>query len=111
MKRSAIPLIAVALSLSLTASAAGAASYRGADLERAIVKEFKRGHGGTRGTADCASVKGDTKWRCRIRRADKRRSTPFVVTISGAGKWKAATFRFPGFSGRYALHGCCIKRR
>jgi hypothetical protein len=103
MKRSAITLIAVALSLSLTTSAAWAASYRDADLERAIVKEFKRGHGGTRGS--------DTKWRCRVRRADKRRSTPFVVTISSAGKWKAATFRFPGFSGRYALHGCCIKRR
>ena len=112
MKRSVITLATVALALSLTASVAwGASSYRDRDLERAIVKEFKRGHGGTRGTADCLRVTRDTKWRCRIKRAGKQRSTRFVVTITGAGTWKTATFRFPGFSGRYTLRGCCIKRR
>lgn len=111
MKRPVTIFLTVVVALSLTAPAAWAASYRGRDLERAIVKEFKLGHGGTGGTADCATVKGDTKWRCRIQRADKRHSTRFTVTIAGAGKWKTASFRFPGFSGRYKLDGCCLKRR
>jgi len=111
MKRSVTTLTTVALCLSLTTSVAWAASYRDRDLASAIVKQFRLGHGGTSGTAECAGVKRDTKWRCRIRRADKRRSTRFVVTISGAGKWKTTTFGFPGFSGRYKLHGCCLKRR
>jgi hypothetical protein len=110
--RRAALLAAVALSaLALSAPAAHAASYRGADLERALVGVFKHGHGGSPATAACTRVTADTKWRCRLRRSNRTRSSAFTATIGSGGRWKTAKFAFTGFSARYHLTGCCLRRR
>jgi hypothetical protein len=93
-----------------SASPASARSYRAGDVERALVQEFKGGHGGTDASAKCTLRSSDRRWRCRIRR-DSGRSNAFRVTISSKGAWRATKFSFAGFSGRYELAGCCLRRR
>jgi hypothetical protein len=112
VRRAALLAAAAALSaLALSAPAAHAASYRGADLQRALVRAFEHGHGGSPATARCTSVRSDTKWRCRLQRKTKARSSAFTATIGAGGRWKAGAFAFTGFSARYHLTGCCLRRR
>jgi hypothetical protein len=111
MNRAVAIVLLTFLGLTTEAPAASAAAYRTGDVTRALVKSFKRGHGGTDAKASCKRMTRDTSWRCRIARATGERSTQFRVKIARRGAWKATKFSFPGFSARYALQGCCLKRR
>ena len=111
MNRAVAIVLLTFLSLTTAAPAASAASYRAGDITRALVRDFKRGHGGSDAKASCTRVSSDTRWRCRVVRGSKERSTRFGVTIARRGAWNATKFSFPGFSGRYSLHDCCLKRR
>jgi hypothetical protein len=111
MKRSVVILLAAVVALSAAAPSAWAATFRARDVQRGLVQVFRRGHGGSGGTASCAAAKADTKWRCRMGRRDGSRSTQFTVTVSANGKWKTSKFSFRGFTAQYKLNGCCLKRR
>lgn len=111
MTRTTMTLIAVLGAALLAAPAADAATYRGRDVERALVREFRGGHGGSSASAACSAVSSDTKWRCRIRRTGKERSAAFELTIASKGRWKTTSFKFAGFTARYKLSGCCLARR
>lgn len=95
----------------VAATPAHAASYRKADVEKAVEAAFKKvDHGGT-ADATCGATARNTRWTCRLKRPSVRVSGRFTLTVKARGRWATTSFAFPGFSARHTLNGCCLRRR
>jgi hypothetical protein len=107
-----IPALAVCVFLpAIFATSAQAASYRRADVQKAVQTAFKGEHGGGPATANCTSSGSDTRWRCRLSRASTKPSSRFTLTVRARGRWSTSSFSFPGFSAKHTLSACCLRRR
>ena len=106
--------LALTLATAVPALAAGpahAASYRKADVEKAVETSFKKVlHGGV-ADATCSSTRRNSSWTCRLKRPSVATSRRFTVTVKSGGRWSTTKFSFPGFSASHKLSGCCLRRR
>ena len=107
----AVAAIVAAALPAVAASPAHAASYRKADVEKAIESAFKKVNHGGKADARCGATARNTRWTCRLKRPSVRVSGRFRVTVKARGRWATTAFAFPGFSARHTLSGCCLRRR
>jgi hypothetical protein len=106
-----LALSAGALLPAVVAGPAHADSYRRADVEKAVEAAFRSVHGGGPADATCSATSRNQRWGCRLKRPSTRASTRFTLTVAAGGRWSTTSFRFPGFSGKHTLRGCCLRAR
>ena len=111
LERLILALAVCAVVPAIFATSAHAASYRRADVQKAVQAAFKGEHGGGPATASCTSSGSDTRWRCRLSRANTKPSTRFTLSVRSRGRWSTGSFSFPGFSAKHTLSDCCLRRR
>jgi len=110
-RKLALALTLAAAVPALAAGPAHAASYRKADVEKAVEASFKKVlHGGV-ADATCSSTSRNTSWTCRLKRASAPTSRRFTLTVKARGRWSTTSFTFPGFTASHKLSGCCLRRR